>query len=82
MPVANRNGQLSFAAQIAAHEEEVEFLRTTPCPTDGLIYPPPVPKRPIVHRITMRLIREERERQRREILYQLYGDPPNMKGVP
>ena len=71
-------GNASFAAQIAAHPEAVSL----PCPTTGLVYSRPRPKRSLVDRITAGLLREERHRQERERLIQLYGaTPPNTREV-
>jgi hypothetical protein len=77
MPVARRpeNGQSAFARNLAVYHEIIG----TPRP-DGVLMPPPVPKHSVVHRITTRLRLEEQARKRRELLFELYGDPPDVKG--
>jgi hypothetical protein len=84
MPIARRhqlNGSApasSLATNIAAHFECI----STPCPSDGKIYPQPRPKHSVSHRISVRLRREEQARQRRELAIELFGYlPPDTKGV-
>jgi hypothetical protein len=71
-------GSGRFAARIAAHN----YALSLPCPTDGLVYPPPRPTPSLVTLIGARLRREEEDRQQLERAAELYGPfPPDAKEV-